>query len=105
MELKPDWGKGYSRLGAAYYGLGEWEDAVRAYEDGGWLQGVGGGVEGGVAWSWEWEDAVRAYEDGGWLQGVGGGVVGWVCINGVPSVNRIRPSPQNQRRSLDTPSL
>jgi hypothetical protein len=34
VELKPDWAKGYSRLGAAYYGLQEWENAVKAYEDG-----------------------------------------------------------------------
>jgi hypothetical protein len=34
VELKPDWAKGYSRLGAAYYGLQEWEDAIKAYEDG-----------------------------------------------------------------------
>ena len=34
VEVKPDWAKGYSRLGAAYYGLEEWEDAVKAYEDG-----------------------------------------------------------------------
>jgi predicted TPR repeat methyltransferase len=34
VELKPDWAKGYSRLGAAYYGLQEWENAIKAYEDG-----------------------------------------------------------------------
>lgn len=34
VELKPDWAKGYSRLGAAYYGLEEWEQATKAYEDG-----------------------------------------------------------------------
>eukprot|EP00775_Hariotina_reticulata_P012626 gene12626-12756_t len=39
VELKPDWAKGYSRLGAAYYGLEEWEDAIKAYEDGGGLFG------------------------------------------------------------------
>lgn len=36
VELKRDWPKGYSRLGAAYFGLEEWEEAVKAYEDGGW---------------------------------------------------------------------
>jgi hypothetical protein len=34
VELKPDWSKGYSRLGAAYHGLQDWEEAIRAYEDG-----------------------------------------------------------------------
>jgi stress-induced-phosphoprotein 1 len=34
VDLKPDWPKGYSRLGAAYYGLQEWEQAIKAYEDG-----------------------------------------------------------------------
>lgn len=34
VELKPDWAKGYSRLGAAYYGLEDWEQAIAAYEDG-----------------------------------------------------------------------
>jgi hypothetical protein len=34
VDLKPDWAKGYSRLGAAYYGLQEWEEAIKAYEDG-----------------------------------------------------------------------
>lgn len=34
VELKPDWAKGYSRLGAAYYGLEEWDNAIKAYEDG-----------------------------------------------------------------------
>eukprot|EP00882_Tetradesmus_deserticola_P034138 GHRQ01039064.1.p1 GENE.GHRQ01039064.1~~GHRQ01039064.1.p1 ORF type:complete len:104 (+),score=43.54 GHRQ01039064.1:265-576(+) len=34
VELKPDWPKGYSRLGAAHYGLQQWEDAIKAYEDG-----------------------------------------------------------------------
>jgi stress-induced-phosphoprotein 1 len=34
VDLKPDWAKGYSRLGAAYYGLQEWENAIKAYEDG-----------------------------------------------------------------------
>lgn len=31
VELKPDWAKGYSRLGAAYQGLGRYDDAVSAY--------------------------------------------------------------------------
>lgn len=34
VDLKPDWAKGYSRLGAAYYGLQEWDNAIKAYEDG-----------------------------------------------------------------------
>jgi predicted TPR repeat methyltransferase len=38
VELKPDWAKGYSRLGAAHFGLEEWDQAIQAYEDGGWRQ-------------------------------------------------------------------
>ncbi|PNW85510.1 hypothetical protein CHLRE_03g189950v5 [Chlamydomonas reinhardtii] len=34
VSLKPDWAKGYSRLGAAYHGLGEYPEAIQAYEDG-----------------------------------------------------------------------
>ncbi|KAG6481691.1 hypothetical protein ZIOFF_058310 [Zingiber officinale] len=34
VDLKPDWAKGYGRLGAAYLGLGDAEQAVAAYEKG-----------------------------------------------------------------------
>lgn len=34
VELNPGWAKGYSRLGAAYYGLRQWDDAVEAYTKG-----------------------------------------------------------------------
>ncbi|KAG8071615.1 hypothetical protein GUJ93_ZPchr0006g42953 [Zizania palustris] len=34
VELKPDWAKGYSRLGAAHLGLGDASSAVAAYERG-----------------------------------------------------------------------
>lgn len=34
VELKPDWAKGYSRLGAAHHGLGEFAEAIKAYEQG-----------------------------------------------------------------------
>lgn len=34
VELKPDWAKGYSRLGAAHLGLGDAPKAVEAYEKG-----------------------------------------------------------------------
>jgi len=34
VALKPDWGKGYSRLGAAFFGLGEFLEAAEAYEQG-----------------------------------------------------------------------
>jgi len=34
VQLKPDWGKSYSRLGSAYYGLGNLEEAVAAYRKG-----------------------------------------------------------------------
>lgn len=34
VELKPDWARGYSRLGAAYYGLDQLDDAATAYSKG-----------------------------------------------------------------------
>lgn len=34
MELKPDWAKGYSRVGAAHHGLGNYQEAIQAYQDG-----------------------------------------------------------------------
>ncbi|MCH82495.1 heat shock protein STI-like, partial [Trifolium medium] len=34
VELKPDWSKGFSRLGAAHHGLGNYDDAVSAYKKG-----------------------------------------------------------------------
>ena len=34
VELKPDWPKGYSRLGAARQGLKQWDEAATAYEKG-----------------------------------------------------------------------
>jgi stress-induced-phosphoprotein 1 len=34
VELKPDWAKGYSRLGGALYGKRKFEDAVGAYKKG-----------------------------------------------------------------------
>ncbi|XP_065207806.1 stress-induced-phosphoprotein 1 [Planococcus citri] len=34
VSIKPDWPKGYSRLGSAYYSLGQFEKAVDAYETG-----------------------------------------------------------------------
>ncbi|MCH93281.1 heat shock protein STI-like [Trifolium medium] len=33
-ELKPDWSKGYSRLGAAHIGLSQFDDAFSAYKKG-----------------------------------------------------------------------
>ena len=38
-ELKPEWPKGYSRLGAAHFGLRQWEEACAAYTKGGWFAG------------------------------------------------------------------
>ncbi|KAG7572890.1 Tetratricopeptide-like helical domain superfamily [Arabidopsis suecica] len=32
IELKPDWSKGYSRLGAAFVGLSKFEEAIDAYK-------------------------------------------------------------------------
>lgn len=37
VELKPDWPKGYSRLGAANIGLQRWDAAVDAYKKGEFL--------------------------------------------------------------------
>ena len=34
VDIKPEWPKGYSRLGAANVGLGNWDDAVEAYKRG-----------------------------------------------------------------------
>ena len=34
-ELKPDWPKGYSRVGAAAFGTGDYDRAISAYEKGG----------------------------------------------------------------------
>ncbi|KAG1672511.1 hypothetical protein FOA52_002820 [Chlamydomonas sp. UWO 241] len=34
VSLKPDWAKGYSRLGAAYYGMEDYQAAGKAYTDG-----------------------------------------------------------------------
>jgi len=34
IEMKPDWGKGYGRKGAALHGLGRYEAAIGAYEKG-----------------------------------------------------------------------
>ena len=45
VTLKPDWGKGYSRLGAAYYGLEDWEEASQAYETGGWMGDMKGAAQ------------------------------------------------------------
>ena len=34
VELKADWSKGWSRVGAAQHGLGNLEEALHAYEEG-----------------------------------------------------------------------
>lgn len=34
VELNPGWAKGYSRLGAAFYGMESWGEAIEAYEAG-----------------------------------------------------------------------
>ena len=34
VEIKPDWPKGYSRLGGALAGLRQWDEAKTAYEKG-----------------------------------------------------------------------
>ena len=34
IKLKPDWGKGYGRKGAALHGLRKYDDAIKAYNEG-----------------------------------------------------------------------
>ena len=34
VSVKPDWGKGYGREGAAYHGLGDLDRAVKSYKKG-----------------------------------------------------------------------
>uniref|UniRef100_A0A7S4NTQ4 STI1 domain-containing protein n=1 Tax=Guillardia theta TaxID=55529 RepID=A0A7S4NTQ4_GUITH len=34
IAIKPDWGKGYGRKGAAMHGMGDFEGALKAYKDG-----------------------------------------------------------------------
>jgi stress-induced-phosphoprotein 1 len=40
VELKPDWPKGHSRVGAAHFGLKRWDDAAAAYQRGGCDRGL-----------------------------------------------------------------
>jgi stress-induced-phosphoprotein 1 len=54
VELKPDWAKGYSRLGAAHLGLGDAASAVAAYEKGLALEPANEGLRAGL------EDAKKA---------------------------------------------
>ena len=54
VELKPDWAKGYSRLGAAHLGLGDAASAVAAYEKGLALDPTNEGLKAGL------EDAKKA---------------------------------------------
>ncbi|KAF0931674.1 hypothetical protein E2562_005671 [Oryza meyeriana var. granulata] len=49
VELKPDWAKGYSRLGAAHLGLGDAASAVTAYEKGLALDPSNEGLKAGLA--------------------------------------------------------
>ncbi|KAL5212497.1 hypothetical protein ABZP36_023344 [Zizania latifolia] len=49
VELKPDWAKGYSRLGAAHLGLGDAASAVAAYERGLALDPSNEGLKAGLA--------------------------------------------------------
>jgi stress-induced-phosphoprotein 1 len=48
VELKPDWAKGYSRLGAAHLGLGDAASAVAAYEKGLALDPSNDGLKAGL---------------------------------------------------------
>ncbi|CAN6273659.1 unnamed protein product [Urochloa humidicola] len=54
VELKPDWAKGYSRLGAAHLGLGDAASAVAAYEKGLAIEPNNDGLKAGL------EDAKKA---------------------------------------------
>lgn len=62
VSLKPDWGKGYSRLGAAYFGLEEWDKAIEAY-DTGWSCGPVGAR---AATSWQ-KVGARHHEGIAWM--------------------------------------
>jgi stress-induced-phosphoprotein 1 len=44
VELKPEWAKGYSRLGAGHHGLRQWDDAAAAYSKGEAVGGQKGGA-------------------------------------------------------------
>ncbi|MCO5586213.1 hypothetical protein L7F22_040152 [Adiantum nelumboides] len=49
VALKPDWVKGYSRLGAANVGLGKHEDAIGAYKKGLEYDPANNGLQSGLA--------------------------------------------------------
>uniref|UniRef100_A0ACD5YM31 Uncharacterized protein n=1 Tax=Avena sativa TaxID=4498 RepID=A0ACD5YM31_AVESA len=49
VELKPDWAKGYSRLGAAHLGLGDAASSIAAYEKGLALDPSNQGLKDGLA--------------------------------------------------------
>lgn len=49
VELKPDWPKGYSRLGAAYMGLKDFAAAATAYRDGLTREPSNEGLKAGLA--------------------------------------------------------
>lgn len=66
VELKPDWPKGYSRLGGAYAGLRQWKDAKTAYEKGLQLDPDNTGLKNGM------EEAEAAEHS----RGAGGGGLG-----------------------------
>lgn len=73
MELKPDWAKGYSRLGAAHVGLHEYADAVAAYEKGLELDPANEGLKSGLADTKRLQDKDEAGFGFGFGGGPGGG--------------------------------
>ena len=48
VELKPDWAKGYSRLGGAHYGLGSFQEAIDAYKKGLDIDGSNAALQSGL---------------------------------------------------------
>ncbi|XP_010474585.1 PREDICTED: hsp70-Hsp90 organizing protein 2-like [Camelina sativa] len=49
VELKPDWGKGYSRIGASHLGLHQFDEAVEAYSKGLEIDPSNQGLKSGLA--------------------------------------------------------
>lgn len=48
VELKPDWAKGYSRLGVAHHGLGAYQDAVDTFKKGLEIDGSNAALQSGL---------------------------------------------------------
>ena len=69
MQLKPDWAKGYSRVGAAFHGLVRYDEAVAAYRKGLELDPANEQLQQGLR---DAEAAAAAPARGGGDAGIGG---------------------------------